>query len=208
MNNLPNLSEKEIQAELGYTYHELKKEYPNWAADLHMYGHILNKDQLELIFKKGIMLWYIRYHVNNIINKNSILPHNDITQIIYDSLEKQNIIKIGIVFQRWKVILEKMMVQLFGKPDDYMHNVYSLSKFLDIVQSIIYHHIKHYVNAFNDALAKNNINLFDDILDTPPDFYENELYFNILFCCMNNDSFLNKKYENPELIDFNIMKLI
>jgi hypothetical protein len=208
MNLLSNLSEKEIQAELGYTYHELKKEYPNWSSELHLFGHIMNKEQLELIFKKGIMLWYIKYHIDNIINKNSLIPHNDIIKIIYDTIEKTNIIKIGVVFQRWKIILEKIEVHVLGKNDDYMHKMYSISKFLDIIQLIIYHHIKYYVKIFNDALTQNNIKLFDDILNIDPDFYENELYFKILFYCVNDDSFLNKKYERPESIDFDIMKLI
>ena len=50
------LTDKEIQADLGYTYFELKKEYPNWSYELHSFGNLMEQDKLELIFKKGIML--------------------------------------------------------------------------------------------------------------------------------------------------------
>jgi hypothetical protein len=208
MELLPKLSEKEIQAELGYTYYELKKVYPNWSTELHLYGHIMDKNKLEIIFKKGIMLWYIKYHINNIINKNSIIPHNDIINIIYDIIEKKNIIKMGIVFQRWKIILEKIENHILGKNDKYMHNMFAISTFLDIIQLIIYHHIKYYIKIFNDALNQNNIDLFDNILNIDLEFYENELYFKILIHCINEDSFLNKTYERPESIDFNVMELV
>ena len=155
------------------------------------------------------MVWYIKYHINNIINKNISIPHNDIINIINNGLEKNGIIlKIGIVFQRWKIILEKLDSNVIGKDNIYMNNMYSISKFLDIIQLLIFHHIKFYIKILNDALTQNNIDIFDNILDTLPDFYENELYFKIMIHCISDDSFLNKKYERPESIDFNIINLI
>jgi hypothetical protein len=49
-------------ASLGYEYTELNSIYPSWAIDLHNFGDIMDKEQLELISTYGIISWYLEYH--------------------------------------------------------------------------------------------------------------------------------------------------
>jgi hypothetical protein len=208
---LPTLTDKEIEADGGNTYYELNKEYPNWSIELHTEGHILDNGKLSLIFRRGLMLWYIKYHINNMITNSDILKEiygNEFINIIYNEMEKTNIIRLGIVFQRWKIVLEKMTNNIIGKDDTYMKNIYAINILLDHIQTIIYHHIKYLVDGLYISINKNDYKIFEDRINIQPNFYDEEIYLNILIKTLDDNSILNKKHENPELINYNILEYL
>ena len=45
-------------------YPELYIEYPHWASDLHQHGNVLPNDTLFLIFKLGLLAWYVKRFIN------------------------------------------------------------------------------------------------------------------------------------------------
>jgi hypothetical protein len=57
------LNEHNRNASLGYDYHELLMNYPNWSYDLHVKGNVIDNDKLKQIANEGIIYWYLQNEV-------------------------------------------------------------------------------------------------------------------------------------------------
>jgi hypothetical protein len=79
---------------------------------------------------------------------------------------------------------------------------------LDHIQTIIYHHIKYLVDGLYISINKNDYKIFEDRINIQPNFYDEEIYLNILIKTLDDNSILNKKHENPELINYNILEYL
>lgn len=275
-----NLSEEEMNADFGYTYIELKKEYPNWSKDLHENGHILEMSKLKIIFVRGLLLWNIRYCLRsfgldtfnnnnhytfydamslikfcividnivvdsrliNLLNYRSyqslmmtdkinqspsfatyIKRHNLCTPLnvlidekqrytklfeetslenqIYQKLIETHIVKFGIVFQRWKIVLEKMYDCRKGKDDEYTKKIYLIDKFLVAVQEIILLDVKLETKMITTYFGCTKI-----INKKISDYYKphHKLIYDNIQC---SDS-LSQPIENPENICQDLLELI
>ncbi len=102
---------------------------------------------------------------------------------------------MGIVFQRWKIILEKLSKHYTNSQSDKNDKIlYHIDDFLQKLQSIIYYHTKYVITCF----IKYNISDFLQNFNVLPEFYEHKTYMYILFEINNNNSFLHQPLEINE----------
>lgn len=62
------ISDEAMTADSGRSYQELTTLMPMWGYMLHAAGNILPEDELSLIFKYGLLLWYVKYFLNKPLN--------------------------------------------------------------------------------------------------------------------------------------------
>lgn len=280
------LSDYEVKADSGTTYTELYRVYPGWSTDLHSKGHLLGLEELNTIFKKGLMLWYIKYHCAKfgIYNDKceyptniesfyefkmgmSLLRHFDqdfyatiskylenvsharswqdvvvnmrdpisfktffatyaesdlitkrITEIssvfktkygidsIYNIFSDSDPIipNLGIIFQRWKIILERMTFEKIGTN----LTLYSIDKLLDILQKIIFHRIRHRVTTFMDAVKLDNMAHMVENCEMDLASISDPIYSLIIKAANDPSCFLFQKQIDLSLIDYNIIEKI
>jgi len=280
------LSDYETRADSGTTYTELSRVYPSWSTDLHSKGHLLGLEELNTIFTKGLMLWYIKYHCSKfgIYNDKceyppsidsfyefkmgmSLLRHFDqdfyasispylekishagswqeivvnmrnpisfktffatyaesdlitkrITEIssvfktkygigsIYNIFSDSDPIipKLGIIFQRWKIVLEKMTYEKIGT----YATLYSIDKLLDILQKIIFHRIQHLVTTFVDAIKLDNMAYMVENYEMDLSSISDPIYSLIINAANDPCCFLFQKQIDLSLIDYNIIDKI
>lgn len=216
---LPKLTDDEIGADAGATYTELKAEYPDWSNDLHTRGHVMDDRRLGIIFRKGLMLWYIKHHLKQLLyydargsniklkkKLSELFGEDDALNILVSVLEKTGVPQLGIVFQRWKVVAEFMLYGSQGQTDSYMKNIYAIEQLLDTLQQMVFEHIRHLVEGLKISLDKKNKQIFLDRVDIQPEFYAEQMYMLITIVAMDPNSFLNQPQPKP--ITFNVIDCI
>ena len=62
--NISYISDEAMMADAGRSYQELTDLMPAWGDVLHATGNILPETVLSMIFKYGILLWYVKYFLN------------------------------------------------------------------------------------------------------------------------------------------------
>lgn len=286
------LTTEEMNADFGNTYIELKREYPNWSKDLHEKGHILPIDDLQNIFCRGLLLWYIRYclkhtglnlfvdmnkkytsfheiitlinffneinpiivdqslieilkydcyqslmltdkikpcssfkdytirhNLSNSINKlvnektryeeihKKICKEKSIETFIYDTLICTPIAKLGIAFQRWKIVLEQMCSTSKDKDDMYMRNVYIVDKFLILIQEMILLGVKIYVDKLKYTFMMCDVETYESNKIFDSNIYSDSVYLNI-FEEIEQSCRLVEQVIDPENINDDLIKLI
>lgn len=286
------LTTEEMNADFGSTYTELKEEYPNWARDLHEKGHISKADDLQKIFCRGLLLWYIRYclkqtglnlfsdinkkytsfyeiitlikffneinpsvvdkslirllkydcyqsliltdkikpcasfkeyslkhnlsvHIDKLVNEKTqyesmyktICKEKSIENFIYDNLVSTPIVKLGIVFQRWKIVLEQMCSKSKDKDDLYMKNVYLVDKFLIMLQEMILLGVKIHVDVLKYTFMTCDIETYEANKTNFSMIYDNDMYKSIFIEIENSDR-LVEPVNDPENINDDLIKLI
>lgn len=286
------LTPYEMNADFGNTYCELKAEYPFWSKDLHEKGNILEEEKLQIIFCRGLLLWYIRHCIGKCglnlfmhnkcqkytffetislikffceINKNIVdesllnilkydsyqslmltdktklcssfkeykLKHNidcaiqklinekdkynkiyeelccnkSIESFIYEQLLLTPIVKIGIMFQRWKIVLEKMGDYMEDKDDTYMKKMYLVDKFLTNVQEMILLCVKIHVDLLKYTFMTNDIETYKINKINFNDMFQNSTY-SLIYQNINSCDILINKIIDPENISDEYITLL
>lgn len=288
-----SLTTEEMNADFGNTYVELKSEYPNWAKDLHEKGHTIASDNLQRIFCRGLLLWYIRYclkqnglnlfidinkkytsfyetiilikffnetnptivdqslllllkydcyqsllltdklkpcasfkeyslkhnltvHIEKLISEKTkyetmyktICGEKSIETFIYDNLISTQIIKLGTIFQRWKIVLEQMCSKSKDKDDLYLKNMYLVDKFLIIVQEMILMGVKIYVDILKYTFMTCDIETYEANKINFSIIYNNNETYKYIFEEIQQSDILMMQVTDPENINADLIKLI
>lgn len=287
-----SLTTEEMNADFGNTYVELKQEYANWAKDLHEKGHILPINDLQKIFCRGLLLWYVRYclkqtglnlfvdinknytsfyeiitlikffnevnpaivdqslikllkydcyqslmmtdkikpcgsfkeysikhnlvvHIDKLVSEKTqyesmyktICKEKSIETFVYDNLMATPIVKLGIVFQRWKIVLEQMCLKSKDKDDIYAKNIYLVDKFLILVQEMILLGVKIHVDVLKYTFMTCDIETYEANKSNFSMIYNNDIYGNI-FNEIDKSDRLAEQVNDPENVNDDLIKLI
>lgn len=166
-------------------------------------------------FKKYIVRHDLKNNINVLIAEKSkyetlretICGEKSLENFIYDTMILTHIVKLGTVFQRWKIVLEKMSIASINKDDLYMKNIYLVDKFLTVIQEMILLYVNSYINLLKDAFITNNSEKYKQNKKSFDNFYEYDVYKNIANEIKNSDKLL-QKIKSPEILDQNMVELI
>ena len=113
-------------------------------------------------------------------------------------LNHTQISNLGLIFQRWKVVLEKMTkYALYHKDDDFNSKIYKVDLLLECLQELIYNRIKQIVSAAEDVVVTGEIEPLMTILADESMFVG--IYENIYAQVCMTDSILYKQITDEEV---------
>lgn len=118
-------------------------------------------------------------------------------QFIYYELLTTRLVKLGIAFQRWKIILEKMCEYKNNEDDTYLKNIYLIDKFLEILQEMILHEIKTYINKIKKMFGC-EINCSN----------KKNIIYEAIFDVLEKSDILIEKVYKPEKICDQVLNII
>ena len=152
----------------------------------------------------------LKEHIDILINEKKIYDNNTknilkpIEKYIYSVLIETQIVRLGIVFQRWKIILEHMCSNIKNKNDEYLKNVYIIDKFLVAIQEMILLHIELFVKHIKQLFENSNqiINFDHNVIYRDVNHY-NKIYNNVV-----SSNYFFIKIKNPELLNEQIIRTI
>jgi hypothetical protein len=127
---------------------------------------------------------------------------NTFEVIVYKHLLETVVVRLGIAFQRWKIILEKMCDSAKEKNDPYMKAVYCVDKLLTNLQEMIMLYVKHIVNLIKLSFTLEDVSIFNDNCKVIPNIYDNCKY-KLIYECIIADDFLLHVRHDPTIIGQN-----
>jgi hypothetical protein len=188
---LISLDKYNRQASFGLEYNKLNNEYPRWSIDLHSYGYIMDKDEIEYIAIYGLINWYIEQNIKIDIHYN----YNE--QLLY-FINNPN----KITFYDWIKI---------NKLADYINNpiilnTKCLNKHLELLsydkQIFIKYSVLNWGYFLIDTIGKNILNVY---LTELYEYVKNDNYLYEPYYCL----FLKRNSEIKELgIIYHRLKII
>lgn len=119
---------------------------------------------------------------------------------IYEVLAETAVVKLGIVFQRWKIVLEQMCIKSKNKDDKFQKKIYIVDNFLSSVQEMIFFAIKTQTEIIKNVLISNDIHKVHVYKINLENLYEHYIYKNIFKEIIKNDLLMHK-ITDPENLD-------
>lgn len=115
---------------------------------------------------------------------------------------------MGIVFQRWKIVLEQMCSKLKDKDNIYMKNVYMIDKFLIILQEMILLGVKIHIDILKYTFVTNDVETYNQNKISFSDIYDNNDTYKRMFNEIEKSDILIEKINDPENINDYLIKII
>lgn len=141
------------------------------------------------------------HKISEIINEQcnkikKICEDKSLSEFCYSILDNTIVVRLGIVFQRWKIVLEKMNNVAKDKNDEFMKSMYVIDKLLNKIQEIICTYVNDLVNEIINSIEycyDNKIKLNE----SPEWITSNGDYIKIIKIMHDDNHFLHK----PQLLE-------
>jgi hypothetical protein len=145
------ISDYEMKADEGRTYTELNTNMPYWGILLHNNGNRMPENELEFIFENGLLLWYIRYFTDVII---------ELINFKHEDLEIEINNPSFYHFKKYSDIAIKIGYDL---PDS-LQVLYNYSNYQDLLHNKSYYrHISFNMYIIDSEMFDNYVDLLNYI---------------------------------------------
>lgn len=191
-------------------YHFDRSFYDGLPADLKMTSNYTSWQVKIKEYKNSQIVSfndYFKTHEEHIeitkrITEISKIFEGNVYNIIIRTVDSTILFKLGIVFQRWKIVLEKISG---GASSDI---TYSIDMFLTQLQQIIYYHLKYMIELFINSIKMQNTALYYEKCHDVPDYYSHPDYSLIITACKDESCFLFEKQTDLDRITYNVIAKI
>jgi hypothetical protein len=193
----PNIVDSSLIDLLTYENYQMlmltDKVKPCASFSIYSYMHNLNEHIDKLVTEKQ--------RFDKIFE--SLFKSTQLESFVYSDLIETHIVKLGIVFQRWKIVLEQMCSKSNGKDDQYMRDIYLIDRFLVAIQEMILMHIKMFVQCLKESFNNTKIEKFQY-----QDIYKNVKCYKLIYENIISSDVFFKQIKDPENLDNELIKLI